>query len=314
VLSLRTLLMLPLIGALSAAGCSSITTLEDDTDGGSSSTGMSGSTGFTSALTTAADSADPSATSGTTSAESTAETSSGDDGCNFVDCETSGGPFVDECNHWENDCPDGEKCTFWANDGGGSWNATRCVPIADDPATAGEPCTAEGSGLSGIDNCEAGAMCWGLDPETELGECIPLCSGSPDNPMCDEPDQYCSIHGGPLAICLSYCDPLDPEACAPNQGCYPAGAGYTVCIEDASEGGGGVFDGCEYDNLCMSGNLCLPENSVGACQPGDSQCCTPWCDLAAPDCPAPTSCQPFYPDDTAPKGHENVGVCALAMR
>ncbi len=30
-----------------------------------------------------------------------------------------------ECSPWAQNCPPGEKCTWWANDGGNAWNATR---------------------------------------------------------------------------------------------------------------------------------------------------------------------------------------------
>ena len=53
-------------------------------------------------------------------------------------------PF--DCDIWAQDCPEGEKCSAWANDGGGAWNATRCVPVDDDPDQVGEACNVEGSG------------------------------------------------------------------------------------------------------------------------------------------------------------------------
>src|SRR5690349_13167900 len=52
-------------------------------------------------------------------------------------------PFGDECDIWEEDCPEGYKCMPWANDGGNAWNATRCSPIAPDAHAPGESCTVE---------------------------------------------------------------------------------------------------------------------------------------------------------------------------
>ena len=61
--------------------------------------------------------------------------------------ESSGGSFLveidgvideNQCNPFTQDCPEGEKCMPWANDGGGSWNATRCSPISDNPGEPGE--------------------------------------------------------------------------------------------------------------------------------------------------------------------------------
>jgi len=63
-----------------------------------------------------------------------------------------------KCDVYKQDCAPGEKCTVWADDGGGNWNATKCVPVTGDKVP-GDICTAEGSGASGIDNCEAGTMC-----------------------------------------------------------------------------------------------------------------------------------------------------------
>ncbi len=48
--------------------------------------------------------------------------------------EVAGGiPFI-----WAQDCPEGEKCMPWANDGGGSWNATRCSPLDPNPSAVGD--------------------------------------------------------------------------------------------------------------------------------------------------------------------------------
>jgi hypothetical protein len=79
----------------------------------------------------------------------------------FISNDDYGGGQTYECDLWKQDCPPGEKCMPWANDGGGSWNATRCTPLAEDPRQPGEPCTVEGSGVSGRDDCDIRAMCWG---------------------------------------------------------------------------------------------------------------------------------------------------------
>lgn len=71
--------------------------------------------------------------------------------------EPDGGGTGFECDVFAQDCPPGEKCVPWANDGGGVWNATRCSPVDDDPAAPGEPCTVEGGPTSGIDDCDAQA-------------------------------------------------------------------------------------------------------------------------------------------------------------
>src|SRR5262245_15971404 len=45
-------------------------------------------------------------------------------GAMFVERPDGGGS--NECDVWAQDCPPGEKCMPWANDGGSSWNSLRC--------------------------------------------------------------------------------------------------------------------------------------------------------------------------------------------
>ncbi len=42
------------------------------------------------------------------------------------------------------------------------------MPAGDKPPGLG--CTVEGSATSGIDTCQAGAMCWDVDPVTLAGD------------------------------------------------------------------------------------------------------------------------------------------------
>ena len=94
--------------------------------------------------------------------EGTADSGVVDTGEVWLDLPTS-------CSTFAQDCPPGFKCMPWASDGGNSWNATRCVPIAPDPNAPGEPCTVEGSGVSGLDDCDGTSMCWDVDPDTLEG-------------------------------------------------------------------------------------------------------------------------------------------------
>jgi hypothetical protein len=123
---------------------------------------------------------------------STNEHTATETGCAFLDCTTTDGLPL-ECDIWQNNCPDGYKCMPWANDGGGSWNALKCSPIDPNPAKPGEPCTVEGNGVSGVDNCEAGAMCW--------NEYVPGC-------MTD-------------GCCTPWCDLTDPSCPGATQQCLP---------------------------------------------------------------------------------------------
>ena len=311
--SCATLRRLVAVGlAVGLTACSSVIELEQsesstaDDAGDSSSSG--GFTTFPDPATGAAATTD--AETGGSTTTGSADGSTGD--CLFLSCggETTGVSV--ECDIFEQNCPEGEKCMPWANDGGAAWNATRCTPIDPDPAGLYEPCTVEGSGVSGIDSCELGMMCWDVDPDTLVGTCIGLCTGSPNNPTCVDEGAYCRVKGdGSLALCLPNCDPISPVPCPDGEGCYPTD-GYFTCIPDASGPKmGGLFEACEYINACDPTLFCANPDFVGACEPGSAGCCTPYCDLSNPECPDPTSCFPFYDEGNIPPGLENVGVCGV---
>ena len=59
--------------------------------------------------------------------DGTGDSSGGPPGEGFIEMPDGGGA-TNECNQWVQDCPEGEKCMPWANDGGSAWNATRCRP------------------------------------------------------------------------------------------------------------------------------------------------------------------------------------------
>src|SRR5688500_2427888 len=54
-----------------------------------------------------------------------------------------------ECDPYAQSCPPGEKCTWYAGDGGNSWTDTKCVPIMEDPAQIDEDCFVVDNGVSG---------------------------------------------------------------------------------------------------------------------------------------------------------------------
>ena len=93
----------------------------------------------------------------------------------FIGDPEAGGP-PDACSSWEQDCPPGQKCNVWAKDGANAWNATKCVPVEPDADEAGEPCRVTESGVSGLDSCQLGAVCWDVDPVTMLGRCVDFCT------------------------------------------------------------------------------------------------------------------------------------------
>jgi hypothetical protein len=228
--------------------------------------------------------------------------------------EPDGGSSAFECDFLSQDCPPGQKCSVWANDGGGAWNATKCVPIAPDPGEVGEPCTVEGSATSGLDTCELGAMCWDVDPKTNEGTCIAYCQGDASNPYCDDPETTCE--GRDILICLPQCCPLE-QNCAAGQACYPITDTFS-CAPDASGDLGAFGDACEFINVCDPGMLCLDASVLPpgyACE-GASGCCTSFCELDSTSCgeldPA-LECLPWFEEGTAPPGFEHTGACAVPV-
>ncbi|MGH1344981.1 MAG: vWA domain-containing protein [Nannocystales bacterium] len=122
-------------------------------------------------------------------------------GSGFITDPDGGGVSV-ECSVWDQDCGDGEKCGPWANDGGPLHNATRCVPVAPDPLAPGEPCAVEGSGVSGLDDCDIGVVCYDVVEKTLEGTCVAMCSGPESSPVCPK-GSWCNItNDGVLALCM----------------------------------------------------------------------------------------------------------------
>ena len=219
---------------------------------------------------------------------------------------TDAGSSGVSCSTWLEDCPDGEKCMPYANDGGNAWNATRCVPIAPSPDAVGESCTVEGNGVSGFDSCVQHAMCWNVDPETNVGVCRAFCIGSLDSPACGQPQHECTFGAEAYTpVCIPTCDPLEQD-CAPFEACYPVGHGFVCAPAASGPEQGDDLSPCEFTNGCDAGLLCA---ELDACGSRSFACCTPYCDLTNPDCPAGRTCLPVFEPLDAPIGTENVGFC-----
>jgi hypothetical protein len=228
-------------------------------------------------------------------------------GCTFL-CSTGGEGDTGECSEWEQDCPDGEKCSAYANDGGLAWNSTKCSPVQDDPGQPGDVCTVEGSGVSGIDTCAEGVMCWDVD-ETNTGVCIALCTGDEEAPICDS-GFSCAIANDVLNLCLPDCDPLTQD-CPSDNLCIPNGEHF-ICVLDASGEEGQAFDPCEFGNACDQGLYCMDTPYASECTSDASGCCLPFCDLGGDACPgAGQDCLAWYEEGMAPPGYETVGICGL---
>jgi hypothetical protein len=239
-----------------------------------------------------------------------AGTSSGDgpiDGSDDVSflLEPDGGGD-NECDPTAQDCPRGQKCTAWANDGGTFWNATRCVEVSGSNV-AGDPCLVEGNGVSGLDDCDVGHICLNTNEEN-IGVCVAFCQG--EDLQCASGDACAVYNDGVLPLCLQGCDPLLQD-CPAGQSCIDTPNQTFICFSDASGANGADGDACppaDGENSCDPGQWCGP-NSAGCM---DVNCCTPYCDLSDPACTPPDECVSFYGDvGAAPPGFEDVGVCVL---
>ena len=287
--------VIALLGLCVACGTTTASVPGDDSSGGGSST-----------TTTSTSSSSTTDVEASTSNASTSS-SSGDplDGVppGFLNPLDDGSSYW-ECSPWLEECPEGEKCMPYANDGGSAWNAMRCSPLAPDPGQPGEPCTVDSSEVSGVDDCALHSVCWDVDPETLEGTCRAMCLGSETTPACAAVDEFCTGNGeGTLNLCLPICDPIAQD-CGVGDACYPVHDFY-ACAPDASGDGGGSFESCAYINGCDPGFACA---SVPLC--GDVPgCCVPFCALSDPTCPDGTTCVAWLDPGEAPIGFEDVGIC-----
>lgn len=202
----------------------------------------------------------------------------------------------------------------YSGDGDFSWESLKCVDVKPNPGQVGDDCMAEG-GVSGIDDCDKGLMCWDVDPMTNVGVCVAMCVGSPDAPSCDSNDASCLISNmGVLTLCLPKCDPLVQD-CAGDNLCIPNpqdGAAF-LCLLDASGDEGQEFDPCQYINSCDKGFFCAVPTLANECDPNSTGCCLPFCDITMmPMCNgAGQECLPWYGMDTPAPGYEDVGYCGI---
>jgi hypothetical protein len=274
--------------------------------------GDSGSTGEPMPDPSVGDTGNMSGTEGGSSSDGMSGESTG---VAFLQMPDGGGVGV-ECDIWAQDCPKGDKCMPWANDGGSAWNATRCSEVADNPGQVGDECTVEGGAVSGIDDCEVHSMCYYVDSETNVGTCVGFCAGNPESPIC-EPDFLCSIsNSGVLILCRRECDPILQD-CMGSAACLgAAGSDGFVCIADASGEAGAPGDPCEFLNSCDPGLFCANAEVVPNC--GAAGCCSEFCDLTEPEpdlsCSLPGQlCEPWFGEGSAPPDLIHVGACALPL-
>ncbi len=259
---------------------------------------------------TTGDSAPTMATASTTEPGTSATTG---DSCGFLGCEDVG-PAA--CDNFAQDCPEGQKCSAYSDDGSSTWNSLKCVDVTgmDKP---GDMCTTSTEGPpSGIDSCIKGAMCWNVDAEG-VGHFLALCAGSAEAPTC-EGASVCPVTGdGVLNLCMPTCDPLlqdcffDTELCIP----YSSYSDYFICVMDGGGDEGQANDPCEYKNVCDPGLVCLDPATAGAgCDPAASGCCTPFCKFPDGGCPNPDQqCVQWFDPMNLPENDPqlDIGFCGV---
>ncbi len=226
---------------------------------------------------------DTTAADATTFATSTGGTESSSEGGFIEDPDGGGGVYGVECSVWDQDCPAGEKCVPWANDGGNALNATRCNPLDPMPVADGEPCLVEPPGVTGIDNCGPESHCFDVDPDTLVGACVGFCDGSEAAPVCAVDGQECVIENwGAISFCLDTCDPFG-EPCSNDRSCVAATPEQFVC---ARPGTAALGENCLQFVDCEPGASCveLADNE---------RVCVPPCQPAGDPCEAGSTCQPW---------------------
>jgi hypothetical protein len=187
------------------------------------------------------------------------------------------------------------------------------VPVQPDPALEGEACTTIGEGLTGLDTCEFGTFCWDMDPDSGIGMCVAFCTGSEANPTCETPGMSCS-GGKSFLVCLPDCAPIDQD-CPVGCACYPSDDRFQCIPVAAAPDEGAYGDECEFINMCQPGLFCANPDAVPGCS-GSIGCCSDFCDLTAPTCPAAdqgVECIAWYEEGGVPPGFENVGACAMPL-
>ena len=321
--TLVKLRLLPTLAALAAvswavSGCNKDPGTDTMVNPSAGSTGEASTGGTTSGGTTTADpvttGVQPTTTGVETSVADTGGSSSSTMG--FIPMGDIPPMNEKECSVWNQDCPDGQKCMPWANNGSTAWNATKCVPVSREKGQPGDACTVEGSAVSGLDSCDLGVLCWDVKPDTMKGTCVAQCMGPESDPSCDAESSCFISNDGVLTLCLPKCDPLTQDCanenlCIPN----PQNPEEFTCVLDASGDMGQTFNPCEYVNSCDKGFFCAATASGKECDVNATGCCLPFCDTSEMPATCPgegQECVPWYePIETAPPGLENVGLCTL---
>lgn len=163
-----------------------------------------------------------------------------------------------------------------------------------------------------LDDCERGAICFGLGLFADSYRCTPLATGSADAPICPDPCSYPFVYDDVFGVCNPTCNPLAAD-CAEGLACNPVA--HLPSFLCTYVGTAGPNEACENTDDCAEGTACIPAFLLPNCT--SSFCCTPICELGAPDpCPGAipnTICAawPPYPDLDPACLPADLGMCWL---
>ena len=218
------------------------------------------------------------------------------------------GPSEGMCDPQLQNCPEGEKCTFYRDEANPD-GANKCVAIMGNDQE-GDPCQA----LDGdTDSCALALHCWGTEPDNATGACVEFCD---ENEVCSAGGPCTITNEGTLPMCLPLCDPLASD-CPNGWACYDDWFSENwFCDRDKSEDLGAHGDPCMTINGCDPGFICTAAETINSdtcSSSGSFGCCGVICDVSAPiACPGEgEECTPYYADSEAPPEYVNVGVCIL---
>lgn len=302
---------LAVVAVLGASGCAARPGLGED--------GVTTSTSSTSTSTSTSTSESDTTTESDSDSETTITTLGDGDGdptddsnisLSFYACSDPYDWSISECDPIYQDCPEGEKCVAYSDDGQ-TLDANKCVPVTGDGAS-GEPCT-YGGVVEGTDDCDADNACFDVVEQDGVlvGTCTPFCQPPLDDPTCGD-GLGCFIPVGQdesVALCLPGCDPLLQD-CAMDQLCVWGNADF-VCL-DGPGGGLGNGEPCVPHDQCAPGLVCANGTFLPDC--AAPNCCTEYCDINDPNyvCTNPNyMCTPFWLDEPPPPEYANIGACVV---